>query len=91
MGVPVVTTNVSAIPELVEDGRTGLLVPPCRPELLAAAIERMLTDRALRQRVIEAARQRIISDFDNRELSRSLAAIYRSQIQESQKASEESR
>jgi glycosyltransferase involved in cell wall biosynthesis len=41
-GVPVVATAVGGVPELVEDGRTGLLVPPRRPELLAAALTELL-------------------------------------------------
>ena len=41
---PVVATNVGGIPEMVEDGVTGLLVPPHDPDALAAAIVRLLTD-----------------------------------------------
>jgi len=78
MGVPVVTTHVSAIPELIEDEKTGLLVPPGRPDQLAAAMRRMLTDGPLRNRVVTAARQRVIDDFDNRQLAQDLARIYRS-------------
>jgi glycosyltransferase involved in cell wall biosynthesis len=77
MGVPVVATGVSAIPELVESERTGLLVPPGRPEALADAMHAMLTDAGLRQRVIPAARQRVLRDFDNRALAGRLAEIYR--------------
>jgi len=77
MGVPVVATGVSAIPELVESGRTGLLVPPGRPEALADAMHAMLTDAGLRQRVIPAARQRVLRDFDNQALAGRLAEIYR--------------
>ncbi len=76
MGVPVVATRVSAIPELVEDGVSGLLVPPGEPGPLAAAMARLLGDPALRHRVIAAARQRVVRDFDNGLLIRQLAAIY---------------
>jgi glycosyltransferase involved in cell wall biosynthesis len=80
MGVPVVTTGVSAIPELVEPGRTGLLVPPGRPEALADAMLTMLADAGLRQRVIPAARERVLQDFDNRALIGRLADIYRAAL-----------
>ncbi len=77
MGVPVAATGVSAIPELVESGRTGCLVPPGRPDALAEAMHALLTDAGLRRRVIPAARQRVLRDFDNRALVGRLADIYR--------------
>jgi colanic acid/amylovoran biosynthesis glycosyltransferase len=49
--VPVVATAISAIPELVEDGVTGLLVPPEDPEALAAALARLADDPELRVRL----------------------------------------
>lgn len=63
-GTPVVSTAVSGIPELVEDGRTGLLVPPRDPVALAAAIRRMREDRALRARCVAAATIRVGREFD---------------------------
>jgi glycosyltransferase involved in cell wall biosynthesis len=80
MGVPVVATDVSAIPELVASGRTGLLVPPRQPEALAAAMLTMLTDPELRRRVIPAARSRVLHDFDHHALVGSLAEIYRTAL-----------
>jgi glycosyltransferase involved in cell wall biosynthesis len=79
-GVPVVITDISAIPELVENEKTGLLVPPGNPGKLAEAILRMLTDEQLRRRVIPAARQRVMRDFDNRLLIKDLAQVYRGKI-----------
>lgn len=77
MGLPVVATDISGIPELVENGGTGLLVPPGQPDRLAAAMLRMLTDDDLRQRVIAAGKQRVECEFDNRKLIQELAGIYR--------------
>jgi glycosyltransferase involved in cell wall biosynthesis len=80
MGVPVVATAISAIPELVETEKTGLLVQPGQPKQLAQAMIRLLTHTELRTRVISAARKRVLQDFDNRILIRELAHIYRDEI-----------
>ena len=80
MGVPVVATDVSAIPELVESEKTGILVQPGQPVQLAEAMQRMLTDNELRSRVIPAARQRVLQDFDNKIHIQKLAAIYRQEL-----------
>ena len=82
MGVPVAATRVSAIPELVEDGKTGLLVSPRSPEQLADAVQRLLTDSALRERIIENSRTRVRRHFNNRHLIIDLAAIFSAHIPE---------
>ena len=53
--VPLVATAVAGVTELVESGRTGLLVPPRDSRALADAIQRLLTDRALSERLAEEA------------------------------------
>ncbi|WP_281016254.1 MULTISPECIES: glycosyltransferase family 4 protein [unclassified Minwuia] len=63
-GLPVVATAVSAIPELVRDGETGLLVPPDDPQALAAALSRMLRDPAARKAMGQAGEARVRSAFD---------------------------
>ena len=77
MGVPAVSTTVSAIPEIIDHERTGLTVPPRDPEALAAAIHRLLTDNDLRRRVREAGRRKVEEEFDNRKHIEHLAAIFR--------------
>jgi colanic acid/amylovoran biosynthesis glycosyltransferase len=62
-GLPVVSTPVSAIPEAVEAGRTGLLVPPDDPAALAAAIERLARDPRLRQHLGTAGREAVLARF----------------------------
>ena len=61
-GLAVVSTPVGAIPEVVTEGETGLLVAPRNTQALAAALERLMTDAALRRRFgaagLEQARQR---------------------------------
>jgi len=80
MGVPVVATSISAIPELVQDGETGLLVPPGDPEKLARAVARLLTENRLREEIVRKARERVWQYFDNRHHIGQLADIYRSEI-----------
>jgi glycosyltransferase involved in cell wall biosynthesis len=64
MGVPVISTSISGIPELVRDGETGLLVPPRDAAALAKAIERLLDDADLRRRLIANAAARVTTEFD---------------------------
>jgi len=66
MHVPVVSTRFSGIPEVVEDGRTGLLVPPRNTEALADALARLLDDPGLRARLGWEGRKRVEERFDNR-------------------------
>jgi glycosyltransferase involved in cell wall biosynthesis len=56
VGVPVVSTPVAGIPELVRDDISGILVPPDDPARLADAVERVLSDAALRSRLIAGGR-----------------------------------
>jgi glycosyltransferase involved in cell wall biosynthesis len=51
VGTPVIATSVGGVPEIVEDGRTGLLVPPRDPAAIAAAVERLRTEPSLRLRL----------------------------------------
>ena len=74
LGVPVVATPVTGIPELVEHEVTGLLVPERDPAALAAAIRRLLTDDQLVQRLTAAARARVEDRFD---LERNVAELRR--------------
>ncbi|MBW1980983.1 MAG: glycosyltransferase family 4 protein [Deltaproteobacteria bacterium] len=76
MGLPVVATTVSAIPEALEDGRHGLLVPPGRPEAMAAAMKRLLLDQELRSSIIQAARDKVLRQFDNRHLIGQLGELF---------------
>ncbi|MFO7596761.1 MAG: glycosyltransferase, partial [Desulfocurvibacter africanus] len=80
MGVPVVATSISALPEIVEDGITGLLVPPDDAQAMAAALERALTDQEMRQRMIPAAQKKVRQCFDNLRLIQDLATILRHEV-----------
>jgi glycosyltransferase involved in cell wall biosynthesis len=62
-GVPSVATHVGGVPFVVDDGRTGLLVPPRDPEAVAAGLRRLLSDRGDRKQLGEAARSRVGERF----------------------------
>ena len=76
MGVPAVATKVSSIPEIVIDGTTGLTVEQENSEALAKAIIQLLTDGALRQKVIEQGRYFVRDHFDNSRLIVDLARLF---------------
>jgi glycosyltransferase involved in cell wall biosynthesis len=63
IAVPVVATNVGGPAEIVSDGRDGLLVEPRRPELWADAVERLIAEPGLRERLAAGGRSRA-RDFD---------------------------
>lgn len=73
---PIVATAVGGIPELIEDGRQGLLVPGRDPEALAAGIERLLADRELAERLGLAAQQRQRAEYDLDVVVRRLERLY---------------
>jgi colanic acid/amylovoran biosynthesis glycosyltransferase len=66
LGTPVVSTDVTGIPEVVRDGETGLMVPQHDPPALAVACERLLWDPDLRVRLAARARRLIEEEFDIR-------------------------
>jgi glycogen synthase len=91
-GTPVVASKVGGIPEAVADGETGILVPlgqqtespfePVDPPRfsadLAAAINRLLADPALRERMGQAGRRRVEERFSWRVIAQRTADLYRS-------------
>ena len=79
-GVPVVTTNISGIPELITNDVNGLLVPPEDATALADAILRVHSDAALAKRLAAAARTTISEQFDGDHLVTQLAALFRQVI-----------
>jgi colanic acid/amylovoran biosynthesis glycosyltransferase len=76
MQLPVVTTPVTGIPELVRDGETGLLVPERDAHALARAIERLTNDEILRCKLGRQGRQAVLTGFDIHQTAAQLAAIF---------------
>jgi glycosyltransferase involved in cell wall biosynthesis len=61
--LPIVATRVGGVPDLIDDGVHGLLVPPRDAVALAGAIERLLDDEALRRRLATSAHERQEREF----------------------------
>ena len=76
-GTPVVASRVGGIPEIVEDGRTGLLVPPRSPEALARALERMWDEPELGRRLGAAGRQEVVPRYSWSAVATEVDRIYR--------------
>jgi glycosyltransferase involved in cell wall biosynthesis len=82
LGTPVVTTDVTGIPEVIRDGETGLQVPQHDPPALADALERLLTNPGLRIRLADGGRRLIESEFDIRRTTERRRALFRAAIQQ---------
>jgi glycosyltransferase involved in cell wall biosynthesis len=75
-GLPIVATAVAGVPEVVEEGRTGLLVPPADAAALGAALARVFGDAAFAQRMGREARASVLPRFGVDGYVRSIAGLY---------------
>ncbi len=75
-GTPVVSTRVGGIPELVEDGQNGLLVPPGDPRALSEALESILSDPSLRERLGRSGREVTVPRFTWERVVEALEPVY---------------
>lgn len=75
--LPVVSTAVTGIPELVQDGQTGLIVPEHDADALAGALERLLDDEQLRIRLGTQGRAKVLEEFNVRRSAARMAEIFR--------------
>ncbi len=76
MELPVVSTNISGIPELIEDRVNGFLVPEKNSAALAAAIEELLNSFELRRRFAKAGREKVRRNFDAKQNVQALKALF---------------
>ena len=63
-GLPVVASSISGIPELVDHERSGILIPPRDTHALADALQRLNDDSALRRRMGQAGRKKVVQEFN---------------------------
>ena len=80
MEIPCVSTTIAGIPELIDSNVSGILVPPSDPELLAAAIGRLINDPEFRARIGAAARQKIVSTYNLKPNVVRLAGIFQQRL-----------
>jgi colanic acid/amylovoran biosynthesis glycosyltransferase len=80
MELPVVSTRIAGIPELIDDGQTGLLVSPGRPDELADALQQMLDDPSLRSQMGSRGREKVISEFSTDRLAEQLHARFNEEL-----------
>jgi glycosyltransferase involved in cell wall biosynthesis len=85
-GVAVVGTTVGGIPELIDSGTHGLLVPPADPDALAEAVTRTLKDRDLAKTLGTAARARTVEEFSWNVIAGRVEAVYTKALEEARGA-----
>ena len=88
--VPVVTTAVAGIPELVQAGETGLVVRERDAEDLAGALERLITDAELRHRLGKKGRSAVLDGFQVQKNAEKLASVFRAVVSRRQERSADS-
>lgn len=77
LGRPVIATDAGGPPEIVEEGVTGLLVPPSDPPALAAAIRRLLSDRKAAEAMGRGGQERFQARFTAARMAQDMLALYR--------------
>jgi starch synthase len=83
----VVASAVGGIVEVVEDGKTGVLVPPARPDALAEAISRVLANPALAREMGRAGRRRVEAQFSWASIAARTEQVYTEAVDEFRRTS----
>ena len=77
MGLPVVATNVGGIPEIIEHGKNGLIIPDKNPIALALNLLTLIQDPSLRERYGQEARRTILEKFEIRKMVNNILDLYK--------------
>ncbi len=88
MGLPLISTRISGIPELVRHGQTGLLVPPGDPQALAEAITSLVADPIMRKQLGNNARKLVQAEFSIESSVDRLVVLFRKLCQDYSSSSE---
>lgn len=76
IGVPVIASRVAGIPELIEDGVTGLTVTPADDAALASAMERLAEDGGLQRKFVAAGKEKVAADHSIGKTARRMKALF---------------
>jgi glycosyltransferase involved in cell wall biosynthesis len=77
-GLPVVATNVGGLPEVVVDGKTGIIVAPRDVEAASLALEKLIADRSLRESMGRAGRENVLQNYDWKNCVQKMIDLYAS-------------
>ena len=75
-GLPVISSDISGIPELIEDGVSGILVPEKDTAALSRSIYTLLTERGLREKFSVEGRKKVVEKFEIRDIARRLKGLF---------------
>ena len=80
-GIPAIVPSVYALPEIVEDGKTGFVIRPGRVEDLVEALEKLITNKRLREKMGRAAKNRFVKKFWIKVTNRKMLKVYKEAFQ----------
>lgn len=83
LGIPVVATNTGGIPDVIDDGETGLLAEPDSPSALAEAMKKMVRSSTLRNQLASEAKYRVAQEFSPTRQRELLEMLYSTMIGDS--------
>lgn len=90
-GTPVIATRTGGLPEIVQDGRNGLLIPPRNPQAIVAAVERLYHDRQLAESLVQVGREDARQRFDPLDLTSGVVGVYQEVLQRRSQSAPKSR
>ena len=83
--LPVIASNVGGLREVVEDGRSGIIVPPANSKQIASAIQRLAESDGLRAQMGAAARARVVENYSMEKMAAQTLALYRECVRKRKK------